>query len=448
MKHAAEHRIAIVGAGPAGVYASDILLKRHPGARVDIFEKLPAPYGLVRYGVAPDHPRIQKITGVLHRILENPRTRVLCNVDVGGAVSVERLRDAYDAVILATGADRDAPLDIPGAHLPGSFGGADFVAWYDGHPDVPTSWPLDATSVAVLGAGNVALDVTRMIAKHAEHLSHTDIPAHVETALHSNPVREVHLFVRRGPADVRFSPLELRELGAQPDVDIVVDPRDMELDEHATRMVAQFAQQKQIVEALTEFSRIEPSARTASRRVRIHFYQRPAQVLGEDRVTGIRMERTAPDPLGRISGTGEFISYPVQAVYRTIGYRSSAVPGVPFDELRSTIPERDGRVLGPDGQPLTGLYTTGWARRGAVGLIGSTRSDALQTLTSLLADLEGGRLPERPSDAAEHLRGTLQRAVEWEGWLRIDAAERELGQRRGRDRTKIVGREELLDRAH
>jgi len=437
--------IAIVGAGPAGVYAADILRTRVPGVQIDLFEKLPAPYGLVRYGVSPDHPRIKKIQDALHEVLEHPGIRLLCNVEVGTDVSMDELRAAYDAVIVSTGADRDADLGIPGEQLPGSFGGADFVAWYDGHPDAPREWPLDAQSVAVIGAGNVALDVARMLITHAEDLAHTDIPDQVERGFVHNPVTDLHLLIRRGPADVRFSPLELRELGTRRDVDVIVDPAQLVLDEHAERMIAQFSQRRIVVRTLSEWAAIDPATRTASRRIHLHFYQQPARILGAHRVTGIEMERTRPDELGRVAGTGEIIRHEVGAVYRTIGYRSSPVPGVPFDEATGRVPNAAGRVLGADGSPVPGLYATGWIRRGPVGLIGSTKSDAAETVDSLIADLDGraGVGPEGP----DRLRDRLAGVVDWDGWLRIDAAERRLGAGRGRERTKIVDRGLLLDHA-
>ncbi len=438
--------VAIIGAGPAGVYAADILQGRDEHVRIDLFEKLPAPYGLVRYGVSPDHPRIKKIQDALHDVLENPRIRLICNVEVGADVTIEELREAYDAVVISTGADRDVDLRVPGADLPGSFGGADFVAWYDGHPDAPQDWQLSAESVAVIGAGNVALDVARMIITHPRQLEQTDIPGHVEAAFRQNPVRDLHLLIRRGPADVRFSPMELRELGARDDVDVIVDPADMELDEHAERMVAQFNQRRIIVKTLTEWAHQDPATRTASRRVHLHFYQQPARILGTDRVTSIEMERTRPDELGRISGTGEMVRHNVGAVYRTIGYRSTPVPGVPFDDATGTIPDDAGRILGTDGVPIPRLYATGWIRRGPVGLIGSTKSDAAEAIDSLIADLSQ-RPRATPVGAADALVARLTDAVGWDGWLRIDEAEKRLGAERGRERTKIVNRDELLNHA-
>lgn len=439
----AEPRIAIVGAGPAGIYAADILLGRVPNASIDLFEKLPAPYGLVRYGVAPDHPRIRKITDALHEVLVNPRIRLRCNVEIGRDVEIDELRAAYDGVIVATGADLDVALDIPGIDLPGSFGAADCVAWYDGHPDVPRTWPLAAESVAVLGAGNVALDVTRILAKHASALTHTDTPDAVLDQLAASPLRDVHLFARRGPADVRFSALELRELAEQDDVDVIVDPQELALDEHAERMVAQFSQRRIIVRTMTEWAALDPASRTASRRIHLHLRQRPVRLLGRESLTGIEMERTASDELGRMVGTGELLRYDVGAVYRAVGYRSTAVPGMPFDAALGVVPHVEGRVTDADGTPIPRLYATGWIKRGPVGLIGSTKSDAAQTVGHLVDDLDGVEREARDDDPIAH----LAHAVDLAGWLRIDAAERGAGAERGRERTKLVERAEMLAHA-
>lgn len=438
-----EPRIAIVGAGPAGIYAADILLDRVPTAAIDLFEKLPAPYGLVRYGVAPDHPRIRKITDALHEVLVNPRIRLRCNVEIGRDVEIDELRAAYDGVIVATGADLDVALDIPGIDLPGSFGAADFVAWYDGHPDAPRTWPLAAESVAVLGAGNVALDVTRILAKHASALTHTDTPDAVLDQLVASPLRDVHLFARRGPADVRFSAMELRELAEQDDVDVIVDPEELALDEHAERMIAQFSQRRIVVRTMTEWAAVDPATRTASRRMHLHLRQRPVRLLGTDSVTGIEMERTASDELGRMVGTGELLRYDVGAVYRAVGYRSTPVPGMPFDTTLGVVPHIEGRVVDAEGVPIPRLYATGWIKRGPVGLIGSTKSDAAQTIGHVVDDLGSVELEARDDDPIAH----LSHAVDLDGWLRIDAAERGAGAARGRERTKIVEREEMLTHA-
>ena len=245
------YNVAVIGAGPAGIYASDILSKSDLDVSIDLFERLPAPYGLVRYGVAPDHPRIKAIIKALFNVLQRGDIRFLGNIDIGRDVTVAELREYYDAVVVATGANADAPLDIPGVGLPGCYGAADFVSWYDGHPDYPRTWPLEASQVAVLGVGNVALDVSRILAKHPEDLHPTEIPENVEEGLKASPVTDVHVFGRRGPAQVKFTPMELRELGQVRDVDVVVYPEDFEYDDGSRRAIEESKMTKQVVDQLT-----------------------------------------------------------------------------------------------------------------------------------------------------------------------------------------------------
>src|SRR5690606_22562729 len=261
----------------------------------------------------------------------------------------------------------------------GSYGAADFVSWYDGHPDVPREWPLEAQKVAVLGNGNVALDVARILAKHVDDLMPTEIPANVEAGLRRNPVTDVHVFGRRGPAQVKFSPLELRELGHVPDVDIVVYPEDFDFDEGSEEAIRSSNQTKQVVKTLTDWTLRDPSELTASRRIHLHFLHRPAEILGTDRVTGIRTERTELVGDGTVRNTGRFEEFEVQAVYRAVGYFGSPLRDIPFDDVAGVIPNDGGRVLDDHGRHISGLYATGWIKRGPVGLIGHTKSDARET---------------------------------------------------------------------
>lgn len=447
-------RVAVVGAGPAGIYASDILTRAIPGVSIDLLDRLPAPYGLVRYGVAPDHPRIKAIVAALDKILARGDIRLIGNVDVGaeGGISVAELREHYDAVIFATGAIRDADLDIPGIDLPGSYGAADFVSWYDGHPDFPRTWPLTAREVAVIGAGNVALDVARMLAKHPEDLAPTEIPANVAQGLAHSPVTDVHVFARRGPAQAKFSPLELRELGHVPDVDVLVYPEDFQFDAGSEAAMAASNQTRQVVATLMDWALVDPASSTASRRIHLHFLHRPFEVLSEvdddgvARVSGLRTERTELVGDGTARGTGDLVDTPVQAVYRAVGYFGSPIPGVPFDEERGVIPNEGGRVLGPDGAPIPGLYATGWIKRGPVGLIGSTKSDAAETIRNLAEDLAGDGAPEARSavvDLIEVLEGRGVPVTTWQGWEALREHERELGAAQGRERVKVVPREEM-----
>lgn len=437
-------RVAVVGAGPAGIFTADILTRQNRDVQVDLFERLPVPYGLVRYGVAPDHPRIKAIIDALQEALGSGTIRLIAGVDVGVDLPLDALRAVYDAVVISTGADDDAPLSVPGVDLPGSFGASAFVSWYDAHPDAPQDWPLDAEQVAVIGAGNVALDVARMLAKHATDLLPTEIPDHVHAGLAASRVTDVHLFARRGPAEAAFSPLELRELGEVPDVDVVVDPADMVFDRSSDALLAASRQRRIVAKTLVAWSERDPATMRASRRIHLHFMQAPVRIDGDAHVASLTLERTRHRANGTVEGTGELVSYPVGQVYRAVGYASSAVPGAPFDAVRRRIPHEKGRVLDADGSAVPGLYVSGWIKRGPVGLIGSTKSDSLETVTRLMEDAEahadaGGR--------PDPLPGLLDRhdliGIDWDGWLRVDQRERELGGERGRERVKIFSREEM-----
>lgn len=439
--------VAVIGAGPAGIYASDILSKSKLDVAIDLFERLPAPYGLVRYGVAPDHPRIKAIITALYNILKRGDIKLHGNVNIGTDVTLQELHQYYDAVIISTGADRDAPLEIPGVDLPECYGAADFVSWYDGHPDYPRTWPLKAKEIAVIGVGNVALDVARVLAKHPDDLHPTEIPANVEAGLRESPVTDVHIFGRRGPAQVKFTPMELRELGHVPDVDVVVYPEDFDYDDGSEAAIASSKMTKQVTEQLTNWVFQEPEDLTASRRIHIHMLQQPAEVLGSEHVEGIRMERTELQGDGSVRGTGEFIDYPVQAVYRAVGYASQPLEGAPFNENRHVIPNEAGRVQ-RDGKVVDGLYATGWIKRGPIGLIGSTKSDAQETIANLVEDAEAGILEATgPGTGADGLLPLLEkrgvRYTSWHGWELLEAYEMALGKAEGRERVKVVERETM-----
>ncbi|TDW31201.1 FAD-dependent oxidoreductase [Cryobacterium psychrophilum] len=446
-------RVAIIGAGPAGIYAGNILSKAVQDAggsvAIDLFDKLPAPYGLIRYGVAPDHPRIKGIVTSLHEMLDSGSIRFIGNVTYGVDVSLQDLREQYHAVIFATGAIADAPLTVPGIDLPGSYGAADFVSWYDGHPDVARSWPLDATDIAVIGNGNVALDVARMLAKHPKDLLSTDIPDNVHAGLDSSPVTDVHIFGRRGPSQVKFTPIELRELAQVPDVDVIVYEEDFVFDEHTRALATTNNQVKVMTRTLEGWLTRQPTG--ASRRLHLHFLQAPLEIYGNGRVEGIRFERTEPSGDGGVRGTGVIVDYPVQAVYRAVGYRGSALPDLPFDEAKGVIPNDGGRVLNAHGTPIAGIYATGWIKRGPVGLIGHTKGDALETITRLMEDATTLEQPAgwAAGDGDEILRVLTERGVHvttWPGWLILDAHEKALGTSHAavRDRVKVVERDEQV----
>ena len=371
-------RLAIVGAGPAGIYAADLLIKselRDFDVSVDLFDLLPAPYGLVRYGVAPDHPRIKGIIRALYEVLDRGDIRFFGNVEYGKDITLEELKQHYNAVIFATGAVKDADLNIPGIDLEGSFGAAEFVNWYDAHPDFPRTWPLTAKQVAVIGNGNVALDVARVLVKLPEQMLATDIPANVYEGLKDSPVTDVHVFGRRGPAQVKFSPLELREATHIDGVDCIVYDEDFQYDDASREAIDSNNQTRVMVNTL-EGLREEPQDTGAKRRLHLHFFSSPVEVIGEDgKVVGFKIERTKLDGKGGVVGTGEFREFPVQAVYRAVGYFGSELPEVPYDGKYGVIPNDGGRVA-------PGIYATGWIKRGPVGLIGHTKSDALETITN------------------------------------------------------------------
>ena len=447
-------RLAIVGAGPAGIYAADILLKaeRKFDVSIDLFDHLPAPYGLVRYGVAPDHPRIKGIITALREVLDRGDIRIFGNVRFGEDITLEDLKQHYNAVIFATGAIRDASLDVPGIDAVGSYGAADYVSWYDGHPDFPREWPLDAESVAVIGNGNVALDVARLLAKHAEDLLPTEVPANVYEGLSASKVTDVHVFGRRGPANVKFTPLELRELGELRDVDMVVYDEDFDYDEASKDAVASNKQVMVIDRVLQSWRKrpgVNNSGGEASRRLHLHFYAKPIEVRTDDegRVSAFVYERTRSDGEGGVVGTGEVREVPVQALYRAIGYFGSPLPGVPFDKKHGVIPNREGRVLAANSnERVPGVYATGWIKRGPVGLIGHTKSDAMETIRNLINDQGTWWQPAHPQEAS--IPALLEsRGVEWtdlDGWHRLDSHEIGLGEPHGRARIKVVVRDEMV----
>ena len=438
-------RAAVVGSGPAGVYAAAALAAG--GVDVDVLDRLPAPFGLVRYGVAPDHPKIKSIAQALRKVLLTPGVRFLGNVDVGTDVTIEELREHYAVVLIAVGAAVDRRLGVPGEDLPGSASATRFVAWYNGHPDVPPdAFTLDAPAVAVVGLGNVALDVARMLARSPDDLARTDLPEHVLRAFEASRVTDIHIVGRRGPAQAKFTTKELREFGEVPGVDILVDPADLQLDPASRALVDAEAGVRRNVDVFTEWAARTPQGRP--RRVHVHFWARPVAVLGTDHVTGLRVERATPDETGRPVGTGVTTDLDVRQVFRSVGYRGLPVPGLPFDPDTGTVPHQAGRVLAAPGssQVRPGLYVAGWIKRGPTGVVGTNKSDAAETVASVLADLPGLPAPahDDPDALIDRLTGRGVPVVTWAGWEAIEAAEAAAGAACGRGTVKIADRATLL----
>ncbi|MEV4300664.1 FAD-dependent oxidoreductase [Microbispora rosea] len=423
-------RVAIVGSGPAGIYTAEALIKqsRDP-VEVDVLERLPTPYGLVRYGVAPDHTSIKSIAGYLRRVLETPGVRFLGGVELGADLSADDLLSCYDAVVYCTGAMVDRHLGVPGEDLPGSVAATDFVNWYCGHPDVPPdAFSLDAEDVVVIGVGNVAVDVVRIMAKTADELRGTDVPEEVLDRLAASKVKRIHMVGRRGPEHAKFTLKELRELGELLNADVLTFPDEIAVDDLTTLS----RQVRGNVDVLRSWSERKPADRP--RRLEVRFWLRPVEILGVSRVEGVRLERTRLEN-GRVVGTGDFETIPADMVMRSVGYQSVALPGVPFDAESMTVPNVAGKVT--DRQ-----YVAGWLKRGPTGVIGTNKSDAAETVRTLLAEVVPGTAAARLDDLLA-ARGVSP--VMYEDWLAIEAAEAALaGSLRRGERVKLVGRDAML----
>lgn len=447
-------RVGIVGAGPAGFFAANALIKQDVPVAVDLFDRLPTPFGLVRYGVAPDHQKIKSVTKLYQKTLDDPRVRFFGHVSYGQDLSLGDLRRFYDAIIYTVGAPSDRPLGIPGEDLPGSMSATEFVAWYNGHPDYAELSPeLSVSSVAVVGMGNVAVDVTRILAKTADELVQTDIADHALHALRHSQVRDIYMLGRRGPAQGKFTTKELRELGELAHADVVVDPEDMELDPVSEALLAEDRMVAKNVEVLRDFSARPQTGKP--RRVHIKFLSSPVAVLGDTRVEGLEIEKNElRDRNGALAavGTGETVTLPVGLVLRSVGYRGVALPEVPFDDVRSVIPNVLGRVTeAAGGAVVPGEYVAGWVKRGPTGVIGTNKADAAESVRSLLEDAPNLARVTADDVAPEAVERFLEsRGVPFfpfDHWLELDALELEAGRAQGRPRVKLTRVEEMLRRS-
>jgi ferredoxin/flavodoxin---NADP+ reductase len=438
-------RIAIVGSGPSGVYTAEALTRQGsvPGLAVDVLDRLPAPYGLVRYGVAPDHEKIKSLQGALRTVLERPGVRFLGNVAVGGpkGPTPAELLSLYHAVVYCVGAATDRRLGVPGEDLPGSVSATDFVSWYSAHPDSAAGgFGLDADAAVVVGVGNVAVDVARILARGPGELRHTDVPEAALRELAASRVRDVYMVGRRGPTQAKFTTKELRELGGLADADVVVRSDELAMDPYTAAPSGLPALVRRNVEVLKSWADRPLTGR--SRRIHLRFFLRPVELTGTGRVGGVRFERTAPDGRGGVRGTGRFEDVRAQLVLRSIGYQGVALAGLPFDAARGVVPNDGGRVL-RHGMPSPGEYVAGWIKRGPTGVIGTNRPCAKETATALLAD--AGALGGRPlGDPLDGLRATGADPVPWSGWLGIEAAEAALGASLDRRTVKIGDWDGLL----
>lgn len=445
---AAPLRVAVIGAGPAGLYAAEALTGQDQvPVTVDLVDRLPTPFGLVRYGIAPDHPKLRALRDTLHRTLEHPGVRFIGNVDVGVDLSLDELRQHVDAVIYTYGASGDRKLEVDGELLRGSLAATELVGWYCGHPDADRAVVEEAVararSVVVVGVGNVALDVARVLARGRSELESTEMPQHVLDALAASPVEEVTVLGRRGPAQATFTTQELRELGGMPGVTVLVDPSDLELDAASEARAGADRLVARNLAVLRGWAEHEPVP--GEIRLTLRFHRRPVRLLGEDWVSGLEVERTVLGGDGQGVGTGELSTLPADLVVRSVGYLGHPLPGLPVDEQSGTVAHTGGRVL-RDGAVAPGEYVAGWIKRGPTGVVGTNKHDARETVTSLLDDATSGAL--RPSDHADELVRTLAargaEPVLLADWRAIDAAEVALGATQGRDRTTLHERETLL----
>lgn len=448
-------RVAIIGAGPSGFYAADALL-RSDKIRVDMVDRLPVPFGLVRYGVAPDHAKIKNVTKVYEKIAEKGNFSFLGNVAVGKDVSVAELRRFYDAVLFACGAETDRKLGIPGEDLPGSYTATEFVAWYNGHPDYRSrQFDLSQRVAVIIGQGNVAVDVCRILCKTVDELKHTDIAQHALEALAESSIEEVHMIGRRGPVQAAFTPVEIREFRELADCDPVVNPKDLEINE-ASRLELddpQNARARKNFETLQQFAAFGPSKKSQilqgkRKKFFIHFCKSPTALRGRGSVREAILEKnqlTGEPGRQKARGTGEKETLACGLFFRSVGYRGIPMEGVPFDEERGTIPNKEGRVT-DKGHVLPGLYAAGWIKRGPSGVIGTNKPDSEETVKHILADAEALAPCAQPDTEAliGLLRGKNIKVVRFADWKKIDTEEIRRGQALGKPREKIISVTEML----
>jgi len=453
-------RVAVVGSGPSGFYAAAALFKSDLALTVDMFDRLPTPYGLVRGGVAPDHQKIKSVIRVYDKTASDPRFRFFGNVTIGKDLSVAELSRHYHQVVFAVGNESDRRLGIPGEDLEGVYSATEFVGWYNGHPDFQDrSFPLDrARRVAVVGNGNVAMDVTRILVQEPDELDPTDITDEAVAALRESAVEEVYLLGRRGPAQAAFSPKEIKEIGDLPCCDLIVDPAAMELDELTRAWIeGEPPSTRKNVDYLTSVSAQECAqvCEGARRRVHCWFLVSPVELLGANgRLRAVRIERnelvTGDDGVPRPRGTGQIEELEVDLLFKAVGYRGNPLEGLPFDQRTGIFPNVDGRIVDPTtGAPVTGLYVVGWAKRGPSGLIGTNAADSQATVAAMLADAAEASAPADPAKEPAAIMDLLtERGVDfvsYQDWQRLDQDEVGRGKARGKVRVKYTAVESMME---
>lgn len=442
-------RVAIIGSGPSGFYAADPLLKSDTVCTVDMFDRLPTPFGLVRGGVAPDHPKIRTVTRVYEKIADHPAFTFLGNVMVGKDITVPELKQHYDVLLFACGAETDRRLGIPGEELCGSHTATAFVGWYNAHPDYrDCAFDLSQEAAMVIGVGNVAMDVARVLAKTVDELKHTDIAQHALDALAGSKIRDIYVVGRRGPAQAAFTPLELKEMGELEDCSPIVDPIQLGLDPVSEEETRQDRNKARNMELLHEFARRTPDP-AKRRRMHFLFLAGPTSLQGDTRLESVTLESNllegdTPFAL-KARGTGQSTEIPCGLLFRSIGYRGIAIPGIPFDERRGVLPNVGGRVT-EDGAPLPGVYAVGWIKRGPSGIIGTNKPDSVETAKAVLEDVPSLPLCPTPStDAVLALLASRKvQVVDLEGWRKIDAAEIGRGKEAGKPRERFTSVPEML----
>ncbi|MET4418893.1 FAD-dependent oxidoreductase [Bradyrhizobium sp. RT3a] len=441
-------RVAIIGSGPSGFYAAEALLQSERTTLVDVIERLPVPYGLVRYGVAPDHPRLKDVANTYAEIARDPRFSFIGNVEFGKDFTMRELMDCYHAVIFATGAATDRKLGIPGEDIQGSHAATSFVGWYNGHPDYrDLKFDLSGDSAIIIGQGNVAIDVCRILAKSPDELRRTDIAAHALDALAESRIREIHLIGRRGPVQSRFTSKELRELGQLLECDPFVDPNDLLLNDVCKSELADVREPAR-ARNFEAFKSFASRRREKPKCCRIHFFLSPKEARGEHKLEELVLERTRlVGAAGRQEavGTGQTLSIKAGLMIRSVGYSGRALEGIPFDNARGTIPNRDGRLemTSPNELPV---YVVGWIKRGPTGIIGTNRADSMATVATLLADLPTFESRQKPGREAfaSLLAQRATRPVSFQDWEMIDQAEKARGTPLGKPREKFTRIPEML----